>query len=73
MGSNITPEHNDTVMETDMQDMIKQNDESIKELERICQIDDASDYDPRELEGILAPYSDSESSVEWIRSVRDRT
>ena len=54
-----------------MQSIIAQNNESVKELARICKIDENAVYDPRELEGILSAYSDAQSSVEWVRSVRD--
>ena len=54
-----------------MQSIIAQNSESVKELASICKIDENAVYDPRELEGILSTYSDAQSSVEWIRSVRD--
>ena len=54
-----------------MQNIVAQNSESVKELARICKIGENAIYDPRELEGILSAYSDSQSSVEWVRSVRD--
>ena len=54
-----------------VQDILAQNDKGIKNLLRLSQSDEGSEYDPKDLEGILAPYSDTESSVEWIRAVRD--
>ncbi len=54
-----------------MQSIIAQNTESVKELARTCEIDENIVYNPRELEGILSKYSDSQSSAEWVRDVRD--
>ena len=54
-----------------MQSIIAQNAESVKELARTCEIDENVVYDPRELEGSLSTYSDSQDSMEWVRAVRD--
>ena len=54
-----------------MQSIIAQNTESVKELARMWEIDENVVYDPRELEGILSEYSDSQNSAEWVRDVRD--
>ena len=54
-----------------MQDLIRQNNESVKELARLCNIDENDFHDPREPEGMLCDYAGSESSVEWVRSIRD--
>ena len=54
-----------------MQNIIAQNTESVKELARTCEINENIVYDPKELEGILSKYSDSQNSVEWVRDVRD--
>ena len=54
-----------------IQNMTRQNDQSIKELEEIFDIDPDSVYDINKLEGILSDYSDSQTSTEWVRSVRN--
>lgn len=56
-----------------IQGIVAQNSESVTELAHICEIDENTIYDPNELEGILSAYSDSQSSVEWVRSVRDNS
>lgn len=53
-----------------VQNMLAQSQENVKELANIFKTDDAV-YNPRDLEGLLSAYSDSQSSVEWVRSVRD--
>lgn len=54
-----------------MQSMLEQNERARKDLERIWGLDRNKPCDPKKVEGILADYSDSESSVEWVRDVRD--
>ena len=53
-----------------VQNMLAQSQKNVKELANIFKTDDAV-YNPRDLEGLLSAYSDSQSSVEWVRSVRD--
>ena len=47
------------------------NKYGIKELERIFGIDPNEKINPNDAEGCLAKYADSESSVEWVRDVRN--
>ena len=47
------------------------NEEGIKKLERIFDIDLNKKINPKNAEGCLAKYADSESSAEWVRDVRD--
>ena len=47
------------------------NKYGIKELERIFGINPNEKFNPKDAEGCLAEYADSESSVEWVRNVRD--
>lgn len=54
-----------------LQEMYEENEQSIELLGRIFKIDDSKHYDPKELEGMLADYSDSQSSVDLIRAMRD--
>jgi len=53
------------------QNMIMESEKNAAELRRIFGIDRTERVEPSEIEGILADYSDSQSSVEWVRSVRD--
>lgn len=53
------------------QNMIRESEKNANELRRIFGIARTERVEPSEVEGILADYSDSQSSVEWVRSVRD--
>jgi len=53
------------------QNMIMESEKNAAELRRIFGIDRTERVEPSEIEGILADYSDSQISVEWVRSVRD--
>lgn len=54
-----------------MRNMREQSRQRRKDIERIWGLDENKSVDPRKLEGILAEYSDSKSSAERVREVRD--
>ena len=55
-----------------VQEMDRQNSKAIQDLEEIFGIDPGDTFDPRTMEGALSRYSDDQSSLEWVRSVRSR-
>ncbi|MDE0266597.1 MAG: hypothetical protein OXI27_07475 [Thaumarchaeota archaeon] len=44
---------------------------SLSDFADLSGIDPDAPFNPYELEGILSDYSDTQSSAEWVRSVRD--
>ncbi len=56
-----------------IQDMDRQSKEAIQDLEDIFGIDFDDIFGPYEVEGMLSDYSDDQSSMEWVRSVRSGT
>ena len=51
----------------------RQSRESLSDLVDLAGLNPNDTFDPYELEGILSNYSDSQSSVEWIRDIRNET